>query len=72
MKIKVELDKGETEEQADEFLEKALKAKKKDPKPERYTDQVFEDLVSGVDAQHQTLIQDLVQEIKDEVRNNVL
>lgn len=72
MKIKVNLEKGESIEDADQFLEKALKLKKDSKEPERYHDQAFEDFVSEIDVQHKKLLEDLLEDIKVELKGGAL
>lgn len=67
MKVKVNLDKGETLAQAEEKLEKALKAKKECIKGEQYCDPALNEFHEYVEAQHTDLIQNILSEIKQEI-----
>lgn len=68
MKIKVELEKGETLQQAEESLEKAVKAKiksrAKQDKNEKYVDEAVEDYHRIVVEHHQKLVNKVIKDIK--------
>jgi len=65
MKIKIDLEEGESLDDADEFLEKALKAKKKAPNPERYHDQAFEDFYQQINERHEDVLKNVALELKE-------
>jgi hypothetical protein len=71
MKVKVELTNGETIEQADELLEKALKAKAEPSENERYADQHLNDFHDYINERHQRLVTSVLKEIEDEIKLHV-
>lgn len=70
MKVKVDLDKGETLEQADEKLEKALKAKKECVHGEQYDDDIYNQLHEEICQHHATKVLDpILQELREVLKN---
>ena len=65
MKIKVELSQGETVEQADEFLAKALSAKSECDHGERYSDNAMNEAHDHVCGLFNSLTKDLHSSVKD-------
>jgi hypothetical protein len=70
MKIKVDLDKGETLEQADEQLEKALKAKKECVHGEQYDDDIYNALHEEICQHHSSKVLDVIKkELREVIKN---
>jgi len=69
MKIKVELEKGETVEAADEFLAKALAAKTECEHGERYSDDAINEAHDHICKLFNSLTTDLHLTIKDIVED---
>lgn len=67
MKVKINLDKGETILQAEEKLEKALKAKKECSDGERYCDPAVNEFHELIESRHEALVQNILEQIKDEI-----
>jgi hypothetical protein len=65
MKIKVELAKGESVEQADEFLAKALAAKTECDHGERYSDNAMNEAHDHICGLFNHLTKDLHSTVKD-------
>lgn len=65
MKIKVELAPGETVEQADEFMAKALSAKSECENDERYSDDAMNEAHDHICGLFNSLTKDLHASIKD-------
>lgn len=65
MKIKVELEKDETVEQADEFLAKALVRKNECDHGEKYADEAMNEAHAHICGLFANLSQDLQTEIKE-------
>lgn len=65
MKIKVELEKGETVEQADEFLAKALVKKTECEHGEKYSDDAMNEAHDHICGLFTTLTKDLQLTVKD-------
>ena len=70
MKIKVHLDSNETIEDADEFLEKAVAAKKNVEYHERYTDEFLNDFHEYLNRKHHLLVQSIIQSVKEEIEHD--
>ena len=74
MKVRIELE-GETPEQAEELLEKTVKAKAQSRKDyfrtERYVDQAIEDFHQLVIDKHQKVVEDIIAEAKAEVLRDI-
>jgi len=65
MKIKVELDKGETVEEADEFLAKALSAKAECEHGEKYSDNAMNEAHDHICGLFNAMTKDLHTSVKD-------
>ena len=65
MKIKVELDKGETVDQADEFMAKALAAKADCEHGEKYSDDAMNEAHEHICGLFSALTKDLHSSVKD-------
>lgn len=65
MKIKVELEKGETVAKADEFLAKALVAKSECDHGEKYSDEAMNEAHEHICASFRNMTNDLHQHIKE-------
>lgn len=65
MKIKVELDNGETVEQADDFIMKALAKKTECDHGEQYSDEAMNEAHTHICGLFTSLTKDLHSEIKD-------
>lgn len=65
MKIKVELSQGETVEQADEFIAKALSAKHECDEGERYSDNAMNEAHDHICGLFSALTKDLHSTVKD-------
>ena len=70
MKVKIELKKGETAEQADEFLTKALSAKQECSGEERFADNWLNELEAHVCAEHRKVLDQLTAEIVNLVESH--
>jgi hypothetical protein len=69
MKVKIELEKNEHPEDADEFLEKALKAKHECSNNEQYSDHWLNEIHDQLVKAHYELLNDLEKQISIEVAN---
>ena len=69
MKIKVELEKGETVEDADEFMAKALTSKSECEHDERYSDDAMNEAHDHIRGLFNSLTKDLHIEIKDIIQD---
>ncbi len=67
MKLRVELDKDETVEQADELILKAVQAKHECSGGERYADDWLNELEGYVLAQHRRVLDQIAEEIAQEI-----
>lgn len=63
MKIKVELQKGETLEDAEELMEKALKAKSECDHGERYSDEALNEAHDLICSRFQNLLNNINLEV---------
>ena len=70
MKIKVHLEHDETIEDADDFLEKAVAAKKDVGYHERYTDEFLNDFHEYLLTKHHQFVQSIIQSIKEEIEHD--
>jgi len=75
MKLRIELENGETSEQAEELLEKTVKAKmqsrKEYFKTERYADQAIEDFHQMVIDKHRKVIEKIIENVKAEITKDI-
>lgn len=67
MKVKVELERGETIEDADAFLAKAIKQKHECSGGERYADDWLNELEAYVCSEHRKVLDRIAEEIAAEV-----
>lgn len=71
MKVKVNLENGETLEQAEEKLEKALKAKRECAHGEQYCDPAMNEFHDHIEARHKKVLERINQQIADEIKREV-
>lgn len=71
MKVKIEVDKDITPEQASELLSKALKAKSKLPSSEKYHDPAIEEFANSILKRHEKIVNKVLTDIVDEVNRHV-
>jgi len=71
MKFKVELGKGETIEDAEKVLEKALNTKRECSHGEQYCDPALNEFHELVEARHKKLVEQILQDIKNEIDRDV-
>lgn len=69
MKVKVELDKHETIEQAEDFLEKSLQVKKECGE-ERYASEFLNEFHDHVCERHGKLIDDVLYQVALEIKSD--
>lgn len=67
MKLEVKLSPGETTEQAEELLEKALRRKKSCSDHEKYVDPALNEFVHSISLKHKSLTEELLKEIALEI-----
>ena len=66
MKVKIELEKGETREQAEELLLKALTSHSHgDSHKDTFLDPAMQDLARHAVSEYEDIIQDLIREVFD-------
>ena len=70
MRAKILLKKGETLQEAEDKLEKALKRKKECSHGEQYCDPALNEFHDMVDSEHKTLIDKIINEVKVEVQRH--
>lgn len=68
MKIKVELEKDESIDNAEEFLAKAIHAKQECSGGERYADAYLNELEAYVCSEHQKVLDMIAEEVASEVK----
>lgn len=66
----MKLNNGETIEQAEENLEKALKAKKECSHGERYCDPAMNEALEHVEKRHADLLKSILEEITTEIERD--
>jgi hypothetical protein len=71
MKVRIDLQNGETLQDAEETLEKALKAKKECSEGERYADPVLNELHDSICDRHEELLTNLFQNIQSAIKEEV-
>lgn len=71
MRVRIELQPGETPEQADELLSKAAQAKHECTGSERYAEPWLNELEAHVKGEHRRLLDSLGEGIADEVARAV-
>lgn len=71
MKLQVTLEKSETIEQAEEVLEKALKAKHDCSGGERYLDPAMNEFHDHVESKHSQLVDSILKDIAAELERDV-
>ncbi len=65
MKIKIELENGESPDLADDLLQKALLAKKECSGHEQYSDSVYNEFVEYIHYLHHHMISNVEDELKE-------
>lgn len=71
MKLKVELEPGETMQDADEFLAKAIKKKEQCSGGEKYNDPALEEAHEYMCKLHVDILKDIEEELKMEIQARV-
>lgn len=69
MKVKIELDKHETIEQAEDFLEKSIQTKK-ECSEERYSSEFLNEFHDHVIQRHNKLLEDLMYQVDLEIKSD--
>lgn len=71
MKTKVYLNQGETLAEAEDKLEKALKAKKECAPGEQYCDPAVNEFHEVIEARHKLLMDKIVDDVRIEIQRHV-
>ena len=71
MKVKINVEKGETLLEAEEKLEKALKAKKECSHGEQYCDPAVNEFHDFIESKHKQLVKKVLEDIKSEIQRDV-
>lgn len=71
MKTKIVLERGETLQEAEEKLEKALKIKKECSHGEQYCDPVLNEFHDQIETEHKKLLEKLAEGVKAELEREV-
>ena len=71
MRIKVELEKHETIEDAESFMAKSVQLKHECSGEERYADEYLNELESYVCGEHRKVLKRIAEEVTEEIDRNV-
>jgi len=71
MKIKIELEKGENLQDADDQLEKIVKAKKVVHSKEKYSDDHYNAFEKLIELKHKRLVEKIVAELRESIENDL-